>query len=172
MSDIDDDATRESGTEPVQGGLTDEQKRDNVLRLVFGGDVVRFDAFCEAIRAVIPADTRVVLRGSAVSGHRWNDRAPFDADGPGTSDLDLTLVGSEVIGLFALHGFFVPGVHSRPLSDDDPDIAPSLVPLRARLMEMVQRPVNIQASRDIVIAFRGDFLGQPYFTLIGKPDEA
>jgi hypothetical protein len=33
---------------------------------------------------------------------------------------------------------------------------------------MVNRPVNIQASRDIVIQFRGDLLGQPYLTLIGK----
>ena len=44
----------------------------------------------------------------------------------------------------------MPGIHSRPLSDDDPDIAPDLVPLRRQLMAMVGRPVNIQASRDIV----------------------
>ncbi len=42
-------------------------------------------------------------------------------------------------------------MHSRPLSDDDPDIAPDLVPLRGALMKMVRRPVNIQASRDVVI---------------------
>jgi hypothetical protein len=29
--------------------------------------------------------------------------------------------------------------------------------------------VNIQASRDIVIQFRGDLLGQPYLTLFEKP---
>ena len=27
-----------------------------------------------------------MLRGSAVTGVRWQDGAPFDADGPGTSD--------------------------------------------------------------------------------------
>ena len=111
-----------------------------------------------------------MLRGSAVTGRRWNDGAPFDSDGPGTSDLDLTLVGADAIGLFSLTGFFVPGIHSRPLSDEDPDIAPSLVPLRAELMAMVGRPVNIQASRDIVIVFRGDLLDQPYLTLLEKPD--
>jgi hypothetical protein len=42
------------------------------------------------------------------------------------------------------------------------------VPLRRELMALVHRPVNIQASRDIVIQFRGDLLGQPYLTLIGK----
>src|SRR5262245_32545455 len=145
-----------------QGGLTEEQKRRNVVRLVFDDSVQRFEEFCMAIRQAVPEASRVVLRGSAVTGRRWNDDAPFDADGPGTSDLDLTLVGSDVVDLFKLKGFFVPGVHSRPLSDDDPDIAPKLVALRRRLHAMVQRPVNIQATLDFVMYLRGDLLGQPY----------
>jgi hypothetical protein len=152
----------------VQGGLTEDEKRDNVIRLAFGGDRSLYDAFCDRVRQALPPDTAVVLRGSAVTGKRWDDGAPFDADGPGTSDLDLTLVGAEAVGLFDVTGFFVPGVHSRPLSEKDPDIAPDLIPLRRELMAMVHRPVNIQASRDIVIQFRGDLLGQPYLTLIGK----
>ena len=159
-------------SDTVQGGLTDAEKRDNVIRLAFGGDPTRYDAFCRAVRDAIPNGTSVVLRGSAVTGKRWRDGADFDADGPGTSDLDLTLVGPDAVGLFSLSGFFVPGVHSRPLSDDDPDIAPDLVPLRAELMAMVRRPVNIQASRDIVLAFRGDLLDQPYLTLLEKPATA
>jgi hypothetical protein len=154
----------------VQGGLSEEQKRDNVVRLAFGGDPQRFDAFCREIAAVIPPGTTVVLRGSAVTGYRWNDHSAFDADGPGTSDLDLTLVGAEIVKFFTITGFYVPDVHSRPLCDDDPDIAPLLVPLRQRLMRMVERPVNIQASREIVIQFRGDLLGQPYLTLLEKPE--
>lgn len=148
--------------------LTEQEKRANVIRLAFGGDEERFAAFLSVIREDIPPGTAVVLRGSAVTGCRWKDGAPFDADGPGTSDLDLTLVGDAVIGLFTVTGFFVPGVHSRPLSEDDPKIAPSLVPLRETLMAMTGRPVNIQASRDVVIQFRGDLLGQPYLTLIEK----
>src|SRR6185369_12291070 len=140
--------------------LTDAQKRANVLRLAFGGDEERFREFVRVVRQEIPPGTGVVLRGSAVTGVRFKDGAPFDADGPGTSDLDLTLVGDQVIGLFTVTGFFVPGVHSRPLSDDDPNIAPALVPLRETLMTMLGRPVNIQASRDLVIQFRGDLLGQ------------
>jgi hypothetical protein len=151
-------------------GISDEEKRSNVLRLVFGGDEERFDAFVRTIREEIPPATRVVLRGSAVTGYRWRDGAPFDADGPGTSDLDLTLVGDAVIGLFTVTGFFVPGVHSRPLSDADPNIAPSLIPLRETLIAMTGRPVNIQASRDLVIQFRGDLLGQPYLTLIERAE--
>jgi hypothetical protein len=149
--------------------LTESEKRENVIALVFGGSRERYDAFCECVRAAIPEGTGVVLRGSAVTGERWKDGAPFDADGPGTSDLDLTLVGDEVIGLFTVTGFFVPGIHSRPLSDSDPDIAPDLVPLRQQLMAMVNRPVNIQATRDVVMYLRGELIGQPYHTLIEKP---
>jgi hypothetical protein len=145
---------------------TEEEKRENVLRLAFGGSQARFEEFLRILREEIPEDTTVVLRGSAVTGRRWKDGAPFDADGPGTSDLDLTLVGEQAIGLFGATGFFVPGVHSRPVSDDDPDIAPSLIPLRETLMVLAGRPVNIQASRDIVIRFRGDLLGQPYLLLV------
>ena len=150
--------------------LTEAEKRDNVIRLAFDNDPAKLDAFVEQIRRVIPENTGVVLRGSAVTGFRWKDRAPFDADGPGTSDLDLTLVGHRVLDFFKITGFFVPGVHSRPLSDEDPDIAPALVPLRETLMAMVRRPVNIQATRNVVMYFRGELIGQPYLTLIEKRD--
>ena len=150
--------------------LTETEKRDNVVRLAFGGSRERYDEFVRVVREAIPPGTGVVLRGSAVTGERWKDGAPFDADGPGSSDLDLTLVGDEVIGLFKVTGFFVPGVHSRPVSEEDPDIAPDLVPLRERLMTMVGRPVNIQATRDFVMYLRGELIGQPYHTLIEKPD--
>jgi hypothetical protein len=155
----------------LQGGLTEAQKRENVIRLAFEGSEERFREFCRVIREEIPPGTGVILRGSAVTGVRWKDGAPFDADGPTTSDLDLTLVGGDdVIGLFKVTGFFVPGVHSRPLSEQDPDIAPALIPLRETLMVMTGRPVNIQASRTLVVQFRGGLLDQPFLTLIEKPD--
>ena len=149
--------------------LTEQQKHDNLVRLAFGGSEARLEEFVRTVREGIPPDTGVVLRGSAVTGHRWKDGAVFDAEGPGTSDLDLTLVGDEAIKLFKITGFFVPGVHSRPVSKDDPDIAPDLVPLRERLMRMVGRPVNIQATRDFVMYVRGELLGQPYLVLVETP---
>jgi hypothetical protein len=149
--------------------LTSDEKRANVIRLAFDGSEQKFNEFVRIVRDAIPPGTGVILRGSAVTGSRWKDDAPFDADGPGTSDLDLTLVGGdEVMALYKLTGFFVPGFHSRPLSDEDPDIAPTLVPLRERLMAMVKRPVNIQGSRDAVIYLRGELIGQPYLVLIDK----
>lgn len=151
--------------------LTQDQKRRNVIRLAFGGSEARYNEFIETVRTAVPPGTGVVLRGSAVTGVRWKDKAPFDADGPGTSDLDLTLVGGdEVVGLYKVTGFFVPGIHSRPLSDDDPDIAPDLVPLRERVMKMVGRPVNIQGTRDFVMYLRGELIGQPYLVMIDKDE--
>lgn len=151
--------------------LTGDQKRANVIRLAFGGSEERFNEFVEIVRRAIPPGTGVVLRGSAVTGVRWKDNAPFDSDGPGTSDLDLTLVGGdEVMALYKVTGFFVPGIHSRPLSDQDPEIAPDLVPLRQQLMEMVGRPVNIQGTRDFVMYLRGEVIGQPYLVLIDKDE--
>ena len=150
--------------------VVEEEMRVRVINLVFGGDATKFGEFCAVLREALPEGTAAVLRGSAVTGVRWKDQAPFDADGPGTSDLDLTLVGSRILEFYKITGFFVPGVHSRPLSEEDPDIAPDLVPLRQRLMALVQRPVNIQATRDFVMYLRGDVLGQPYLTLIGKAE--
>ena len=168
MEDLDNEHASSADEE-----LTSRQKHDNVVRLAFGGSEEAFDAFVRTVREAIPPGTGVILRGSAVTGSRWKNGAPFDADGPGTSDLDLTLVGGdEIMALFKLTGFFVPGVHSRPLSDDDPDVSPALAPLRTKLMEMVRRPVNIQGSRDAVIYFRGELLGQPYLTLIDKDGDA
>ena len=152
--------------------LTSDEKRANVIRLAFAGSEDRFNEFVDVVRQAIPPRTGVVLRGSAVTGERWKDGAPFDGEGPGNSDLDLTLVGDEVIRFYKPTGFWVPGIHSRPLSDEDPDIAPDLVPLRERLMAMVQRPVNIQGSRDVVMYLRGEIGGQPYLVLIDKPEDA
>jgi len=150
--------------------LTEAEKRGNVIRLAFANDPARLDEFVKLIKDFIPENTGVVLRGSAVTGFRWKDKAPFDADGPGTSDLDLTLVGHRVLDYYKITGFFVPGVHSRPISKDDPDIAPGLTPLREQLMAMVKRPVNIQGTRDFVMYLRGELLGQPYLTLVEKTD--
>jgi predicted nucleotidyltransferase len=149
---------------------SEAEKRDNVVRLAFDNDPSKLDRFVELIRMELPEDTGVVLRGSAVTGFRWKDKAPFDADGPGTSDLDLTLVGHRILEYFSLDGFWVPGIHSRPLSDVDRDIAPRLVPLRERLIALANRPVNIQGTRDWVMYLRGELLGQPYLTLVEKAD--
>ncbi|HXG90690.1 MAG TPA: hypothetical protein VNJ02_20415 [Vicinamibacterales bacterium] len=162
--------------EPVdavkESELTEEDKRANVIRLVFEGDEARYQLFCDTVRDAIPVGVGAVLRGSAITGMRWKDGACFDADGPGTSDMDLTLIGGDALKMFRLDGFFMPGLHSRPLSDEeDPGIAPELVPVRQKLILMVKRPVNIQATSNLMMFLRGDLLGQPFLTLVARPDD-
>jgi hypothetical protein len=158
----------EPGEETIRAGWSEAELRANVIRLAFGGDPGRYEEFCRVLGAALPPDVAAVLRGSAITGERHDDKAPFDADGPGTSDLDLTLVGGSVLDLYRPEGFYIPGVHSKPVSDKDPDIAPALLPLRRLLMAMVGRPVNIQGTRDWIMYFREYLMGQPYLTLVGK----
>ena len=149
--------------------VTDEEKLTGLLKRAFYGDRALFDRFCTLTREAVPDAHAAVLRGSAITGVRYDDGAPFDCDGPGTSDLDLTLVGAEVLKHYS--AFWIPGFHSKPLSDTDPDIAPDLLPLRRQLMDMVKRPVNIQGTCDWVQFFRGDIMEQPYLTLYGSLKE-
>lgn len=165
-------AKEKSNAEKRNDEMSAEEKRERVIRLAFGGERRRFEEFCDVLRESLPPGSGAVLRGSSVTGVRHDDGAPFDADGPGTSDLDLTLLGEDVIDLYILDGFYVPKVHSKPLSDKDPDIAPALVPLREKLQRMVGRPVNIQATRDFVMYLRGDLIGQPYLTLLEKEEKS
>lgn len=157
--------------ETERSAPTEREMRENVVRLAFGGDEGKFREFCDIVRRAVPEANAAVLRGSAITGFRWRDGTPFDGDGPGTSDLDLTLVGSDVLRYYAATGYWIPGIHSRPLSDEDPDIAPELVPLREQLMALAGRPVNIQGTCDWVQSLRGEWMGQPYLTLFGRVGE-
>src|SRR5205085_7139730 len=89
--------------------LKGPEVRDRVIRLAFDGDRVRFEQFLRTLREAIPPDVTVALRGSAVTGFRWEDGAPFDADGPGSSDLDLTMIGGDMVRHFEV--FYIPKLH-------------------------------------------------------------
>jgi hypothetical protein len=156
---------------PVRAGLSEDAMRATLIRLAFGGEAARLEEFCAVLKRAIPDDTAAVLRGSSITGFRWEDNAPFDADGPGTSDLDLTLVGNDIIACYTMSGFYIPGVHSKPLGEAHPDIAPRLLPLRRHLVEMTGRPVNIQGTRDWIMFFREHVMNQPYLKLFGRLEE-
>lgn len=146
--------------------LPPEAVRERVVRLAFAGDHQRFADFMRVLDEFIPPDVAIVLRGSAVIGIRWADGAPFDADGPGTSDLDLTFVGGEMLKLW--EEFYIPGLHSVPLSEEHPKACPTLLPLRRSLCAIAGRPVNIQATSDLVQYGRDVLFDQPYLTLREK----
>jgi hypothetical protein len=157
-------------TKPDGPARADEDTRRQIVRLAFGGDEARFDQFMDALREVIPPNVAIILRGSSVTGKRWEDGAPFDADGPGTSDLDLTLVGGDMVKLF--ESFYIPALHSVPLSDEHPDASPTFSPLRRALCSIAGRPVNIQATSDLVQYVRDVTMNQPYFVLCERREDA
>ncbi len=141
--------------------------RERVTRLAFGGEPERFEEFVKVLSDSTPDGVEVILRGSAVTGHKHGSDAPFDADGPGTSDLDVTFVGGDMVMLY--REFHIPGIHSVPLSDEHPFASPPLAPLRDRLCAMVKRPVNIQATTSLVQSVRDATMDQPYLVLLTKP---
>jgi hypothetical protein len=142
--------------------------RERVTRLAFGGDPARFDEFLGVLAEATPAGVKVILRGSSVTGHKWGSDEPFDAEGPGTSDLDVTFVGGDMVTLF--REFHISGIHSVPLSEAHPFASPALGPLRKRLCAMVNRPVNIQATTSFVQYLRDVVMDQPYLVLLEKPE--
>lgn len=150
------------------GADTEPQEvlRERVVRLAFGSDAARFDEFLAMLAEATPAGVEVILRGSAVTGHKWRSEEPFDADGPGTSDLDVTFVGGSMVALF--QDFHIPGIHSAPLSEAHPYASTALGPLRKRLCEFCGRPVNLQATTSLVQFLRDVVMDQPYLVLIEK----
>ena len=152
--------------------MTDEQIRARIVRLAFDGDRRRFDAFCASLRAGLPRGTGVVLRGSALTNERWEDGRPFDADGPGTSDLDITLVGQVVMECWSEDEFYIPGLHTKPLGDECPQIAPALNALREELQRLARRPVHFQATSNMILYARDVLFDQPYFMLLPADEDA
>jgi hypothetical protein len=140
--------------------------RERVIRLAFGGDQGRFNEFLRVLSEATPDGVDVILRGSCVTGHKWKTGEPFDSEGPGTSDLDVTFVGGDMVMLF--REFHIPGIHSVPLSEAHPFASPTLGPLRQRLCEMTGRSVNLQATTSLVQFLREVSMDQPYLLLLKK----
>ena len=146
--------------------MNDEQIVARVIRLAFDGDRLRFKEFCVRLKAGLPEGTGVALRGSVVTNQRWEDGGPFDEKGRGTSDLDVTLVGNEAMEYWDKDAFYIPALHTKPLCDKDPGIAPGLNSLRQELQQIAGRPVNFQATSNLVLFARDVLFDEPYFTII------
>jgi len=140
--------------------------RSRIITLAFGGDERLFIAFYRKLQQGLPEGTGIVLRGSVVTNKRHEDGAPFDSQGKGTSDLDVTVVGSEVMKAWNSDAYYIPALHTKPLCDKDPDIAPSLNPLRESLQQLVGRPVNMQATSSLVLYGRDVLFGEPYYVVV------
>lgn len=151
--------------------MSENELRARILTLAFDGDERRFIAFYRKLQQGLPEGTGIVLRGSVVTNQRHEDGTPFDSLGKNTSDLDVTLVGSKVMAMWNPDAFYLPGLHTKPLGDKDPDIAtPDLNELRASLQELAGRPVNFQATSSLVLYSRDILFGEPYYVVV-HPEE-
>lgn len=150
--------------------MNDAKILKRIVALGFDNDWKLYERFCEKLKRGLPEGIGVALRGSVVTNERYEDGRPFDAKGEDTSDLDVTLIGEKAREMWKNDAYYIPALHTKPLGDKAPDIAPKLNPLRVELQEMVGRPVNIQATANFIMYVRDVLLGQPYFMII-EPTE-
>ena len=151
--------------------MTDEQIEDRITKLAFDGDALRFREFCARLKAGLPEGTGIAFRGSVVTNQRYEDGTPFDSNGRGTSDLDVTLIGSKVMEFWNDDAYYIPALHTKPLCNDDKDAAPALNPLREELQKIAGRPVAFQATANFILYTRDVLFNEAYYTLL-EPQEA
>lgn len=152
--------------------MDETEIRSRIVTLAFGGDERLFIAFYRKLQQGLPEGTGIILRGSIVTNKRHEDGAPYDSLGKGTSDIDVTLVGSKVMEAWNSDAFYIPALHTKPLCDKDPDIAPSLNPLRESVQKLVGRPVNMQATSSLVLYGRDVLFGEPYYVVVPSGEGA
>jgi hypothetical protein len=152
--------------------MTPNEIHARIVTLAFDGDERLFIAFYRKLQQGLPEGTGIVLRGSVVTNKRHEDGGAFDSLGKGTSDLDVTLVGSKVMEAWSPEAYYIPALHTKPLCDKDPDIAPSLNPLRESLQKLVGRPVNFQATSSLVLYGRDVLFGEPYYVIVDAGADA
>ena len=78
----------------------------------------------------------------------------------------MTLIGHDVMEHWDKDAFYIPKLHTKPLSDQEPNIAPALNPLREELQRMVKRPISFQATSNMILFARDVLFDQPYYMLI------
>lgn len=152
--------------------MSDAEVRSRIVTLAFDSDERLFIAFYRKLQQGVPEGTGIVLRGSVVTNKRHEDGAPYDSQGRKTSDIDVTVVGRKVMEAWSEGAYYIPGLHTKPLCDSDPNVAPSLNELRKGLQKLVGRPVNIQATSSLVLYARDVLFGEPYYVVVPPGDEA
>src|ERR1043166_3773641 len=146
--------------------MSAEELESRIVQLAFDGDPLRYREFLATLKAGLPEGTGIALRGSVVTGKRWSDGKPFDTEGRGSSDLDVTLVGAKVMELWNEAALYIPALHTKPLCDEEPGIAPAINPLRQQLQKIAGRPVNFQATANIILFARDVLFDEPYYMVV------
>ena len=142
---------------------------DATLARVFDSRTDVLAGFLEALHEGLAQGTALYMRGSAVSGRSFETGAPFDARGPGSSDLDMVAIGDEAAASWVPEARLLGGLNSLPLCDGSEWVAPALDPARRRAQAIVGRPVSLQSMAKWFLDLRAAMQGQPYIDL-GPPE--
>lgn len=148
-------------------GSEEPELLDAAVARAFDGDASRFGRFMALLQDAVPDGTRIALRGSVVQGESYRTGEPFDSRGPGTSDLDLVLLGEDAMALWHPEAFYIPAVNTFPLYDAQRWVAPGLDPARSAAQEVAGRPVAIQAMARWFLDLRSGLQGTAYVLLDG-----
>src|SRR5678815_4007419 len=98
--------------------MNESEIRSRVITLAFGGDERLFIAFYRKLQQGLPEGTGIALRGSVVTNKRYQDDTPFDSQGVGTSDLDVTLVGRKVMEMWESSAFYICLLYTSDAADE------------------------------------------------------
>ena len=131
----------------------------------FGGEPATLARVVTLLREALPPDATIALRGSAVMGRSYLDGTPFDVHGPGTSDLDLVVLGDAAVDLWVPEARLLGGINTLPLGDDAPWVAPGLDGPRRAAQGLAGRPLNIQAMARWFLDLRALVQAQRYVVL-------
>jgi len=148
-------------------GSEEPELLDAAVARAFDGDASRFGRFMALLQDAVPDGTRIALRGSVVQGESYRTGEPFDSRGRGTSDLDLVLLGDDAMALWHPEAFYIPGVNTYPLYDEQRWVAPGLDPARSAAQEVAGRPVAVQAMARWFLDLRSGLQGTAYVLLDG-----
>jgi hypothetical protein len=118
---------------------------DELLARAFAGEPGAFWRFVAILQSAAPPGSGVATRGSAVEGERYGTGEAFDADGHGTSDVDVVLLGDEAMAAWEPEAFYLRGVNTWPLDDARRWVAPALEQARSAAQALIGRPVAVQA---------------------------
>ena len=118
----------------------------------------------------MPKGTGVALRAQRRDEQALGGWGAVRCRREGTSDLD---VASSAMSdqCWKEDEFYIPGLHTKPLGDKDPDSRPALIRCDSNSTDR-ERPVNFQATTNVVLFVRDVLLGEPYFMLIEADEEA
>jgi len=138
------------------------------IERAFQGNYDQYKAFLDTLNSGLPRNSSVFVRGSSITGYNWRTGKVFDAFGVGSSDLDIVLVGHEIINYWKPENFIIPLHYTKKLIQETAQASLKLSLLQNQLEYISQREVNIQGASGIYLTLRLFLQDIHYLKLLQK----